>query len=105
MANFKSLSRYRIGTVATNRSNKNFLVLRRPLTLEFGEDDIIVEITQEYLLRPDLISSKVYGTPDLWWVVYEMNGIIDPLFDLKIGQIIRVPSLSRVMEFIQNSED
>lgn len=105
MSNFKSLSRYKSGKVATNRTNKNFLALRRSLNLKFGDDDIIIEITQEYIRRPDLISSKVYGTPELWWVIYEMNNISDPLFDLRIGQLLRIPNLQRVLEAIQNVEE
>lgn len=105
MANFKRLSRYASGLIATNRNNKPFLVLRRPLQLSPGEDDIIIEITQEYVKRPDLISTKVYGTPDLWWVIYEFNGIMNPLFDLKIGQILRIPNLNRVLDVIQNTEE
>lgn len=105
MANFKRNSRYSKGLVATNRSNKPFLVLRRPLALEPSEDDTFIVVTQEYTKRPELLSSKVYGTPELWWVIYEFNGIMDPLFDLKIDQVLRIPSLDRVVQAIQNIEE
>lgn len=105
MANFKRFSRYASGLVATNRENKPFLVLRRPLKLEPSEDDTFVTITQEYEKRPELLSSKVYGTPDLWWAIYEFNGIMDPLFDLRMNQILRIPSLERVVAAIQNTEE
>lgn len=105
MANFKRNSRYANGLVATNRSNQPFLVLRRPLNLEPSEDDTIVVITQEYTKRPELLSSKAYGTPDYWWVIYEFNGIMDPLFDLKIDQVLRIPSLERVVRALANTEE
>lgn len=34
--------------------------------------------------RPDLVSQKVYGTPDFWWRIMEQNKIKD-IFDFKAG--------------------
>jgi hypothetical protein len=104
MANFKRLTRYTGGEIQTNRSNKTFLVLRRPLELEPSDGDTFVQITSEYVNRPDLISYKAYGTVDLWWVIYEFNGISDPLFELKLGAILRIPEKDRVLRAIQNLE-
>lgn len=105
MANFKRLSRYTGGQLATNRSGQDFLVLRRPLELEPADGDAFVTITQDLLKRPDLISNKAYGTPDLWWVIYEFNGIRDPLFELKMGQVLRIPELERVLEAVRELEE
>ena len=33
-------------------------------------------------VRPDLISQRLYGTPDLWWFIMWLNGISDPWHDL-----------------------
>jgi len=104
MANFKRLTRYTGGELSTNRSGKEFLILRRPLGLVESDGDTFVQITQEYLNRPDLISDKAYGTPDLWWVIYEFNGIRDPLFELKIGTILRIPEKEKVLSAIENLE-
>ena len=41
--------------------------------------------------RPDLISTKLYGTPDYWWVICVANTIIDPFEQLVAGKVIRVP--------------
>lgn len=104
MANFKKLSRYTGATVTKNRSGKDFLILRRPLQLEPGDGDIYVTITQELEHRPDLVSFKAYGIPDLWWAIYEFNGIRDPLFNLRQGMILRIPELERVLSAIEALE-
>ena len=104
MANFRKLSRYTGGQLSNNRSDREFLVLRRPLQLQPSDNDVFVQITQEFLSRPDLMSYKAYGTPDLWWVIYEFNGIKDPLFELKLGTILRIPEKERVLEAIENLE-
>jgi hypothetical protein len=105
MSNFKSTSRYANGLVATNRSGKNFLVLRSPLQLVESSGDIFVTITADIANRPDLISQKAYGNPELWWVIYEFNGIRDPMFDLKPGTVLRIPELERVLIAIQALEE
>ena len=104
MANFKSTSRYGRGLVTTTRSNKNFLLLRKPLDLTPNQEDTFFEVTQEVLKRPDLIAQTFYGNTEYWWAIYEFNGIKDPLFELKLGQILRIPSLKRVLQAIAKSE-
>lgn len=101
MANFKKYTRYTNGHTFTNRENQAFLILRSPLNLPPDSGDTYVTITQDIVNRPDLISFKAYNTVDLWWVIYEYNGIIDPLFDLKTGQILKIPTFQRVTAAIQ----
>lgn len=101
MANFKRNSRYTGGKVTKNRSDQDFLILRRPLNLEQADGDVFITITQEDEKRPDLVAQKAYGNPDLWWVIYEFNGIRDPFFDLKMGSELRIPELERVLDAIE----
>lgn len=100
MANFRNLTRYTNGYTFKDRSGNDFLVLRQALELEPGDDDILVTVDQNILRRPDLISTKAYGSPELWWAIYEFNGIKDPLFELYIGQILRIPNKERLIEAI-----
>ena len=100
MANFRANSRYTNGIVTTNRSNKPFIVLRKSLQLKEDSTDTMILVTQEFEKRPDLLSFNIYGVSELWWVIYEFNNIRDPFFDLKAGQILRIPALERVLEAI-----
>lgn len=105
MANFKSSSRYRNAVVTSNRQNKNFIILRSPLNLKPDKNDTFVTVTQEIVQRPDLIAQTFYGNTEYWWVIYEFNEIRDPLFELKIGQILRIPALRRVLAAIEALEE
>ena len=96
MANFTRQSRYAKRELSENRAGQQFIILREPLNLEPDSGDIYVTINQELLQRPDLIAHRAYKNKDLWWVIYEFNNISDPLFELKLGQTIRIPSLARV---------
>jgi len=104
MANFKRFSRYTGGLVTKNRSNQDFLILRKPLNLQPDAGDVFITVTQEFERRPDLIAAQVYDNVDLWWVIYEFNGIRDPLFDLTQGTSLRIPSLERVVAAIEELE-
>lgn len=104
MSNFRRYSRYTGGLVSKNRSTKDFLILRKALSLEESDGDTFFTISKEIQGRPDLISSAVYGDPDFWWVIYEFNEVQDPLFELGPGQILRIPALDRVLEAIGNLE-
>lgn len=101
MAAFKKNTRYTNGQLAKNRSGKSFLILRNKLNLEPDEGDVLVTISKDLLYRPDLISNNAYGTPDLWWVIFEFNGISDPLFGLRIGQTLKIPEINRVLQAIK----
>lgn len=102
MANFKRNTRYTNGLSSKTRDGANFLLLRKPLKLETDPGDTLVAIKQEDCRRPDLISQKAYNTPELWWVILEYNNITDPSFDLKEGQILKIPNIERVLRAIQN---
>ena len=39
---------------------------------------------------PEIVSNKVYGSPDFWWKIMEANNIKD-IFDFKTGINIRLP--------------
>ena len=47
-------------------------------------------ISPGYEYRPDLISQMVYGSPDFWWKIMEVNSIKD-IFDFKAGVNLRIP--------------
>ena len=105
MANFKNTSRYKSAVATSNRSGKNFILLRRQLVLDPDQGDTFFTVTQEVLKRPDLIAQSFYGNTEYWWAIYEFNGIRDPMFELKLGQILRIPALSRVLAAIAELED
>ena len=51
------------------------------------------------LMRPYLISYKLYGTVNFWWILMLVNGITNPLCDMEVGQILKIPSKLDVYAF------
>jgi len=51
------------------------------------------------ILRPDIISYKVYGTVEFWWLILLVNGIENPFTDLLEGMILEIPNKLDIYEF------
>lgn len=71
------------------------------------------------VLRPDLyeyhaqegdtwsnIASRLLrGRSDLWWVIAEFTGVMDPFAELFAGRILKVPQFDTVMFEVLNFDD
>lgn len=53
--------------------------------------DKFYEITKDVEFRPDLVSHYMYGVPDYWWRIMEVNGMKDVL-EFRSGRNIRLPN-------------
>jgi hypothetical protein len=51
------------------------------------------------VLRPDLISYKAYNSVKFWWLVCFVNKIQDPLTDIVVGDLIKLPSILDIYDF------
>ncbi len=56
-------------------------------------------ITADDLLRPDLLSLRLYGTMDYWWIISSFNHIEDWWNDVTLGMRISVPNLIDIQNF------
>ena len=50
-------------------------------------------------MRPDLISHKVYGNVQFFWIIMVVNNIENPLTDLAPGTLLKIPSLLDIYDF------
>jgi hypothetical protein len=64
--------------------------LRQPYKRTGSEKVMLITPGIEY--RPDLVAFDIYGFPDIWWKIMEVNGIQD-ILDFKAGRTIFLPSL------------
>lgn len=64
--------------------------LRQPYQVTGEESILLIKKTIEY--RPDLVSYDVYGVPDYWWKILEVNNMKD-VWDFKAGVTIKLPSV------------
>ena len=52
--------------------------------------------------RPDLLSYNIYGDTQYWWILLWYNNMLKPQ-DLKVGTIIKYPSLSSIEQLYMNA--
>jgi hypothetical protein len=76
-------------TIGTKRV-LTFGTYKKQIPATSSEEDMYTVVTPGFEYRPDLLSQKVYGTPDFWWKILEANNIKD-VFEFKTGKNIRLP--------------
>lgn len=66
------------------------------------ETDYLILIEEKYNQKPGKLAYDLYGSERLGWVFsyFNRNIIQDPIFDLKSGIYIRVPTNSRLKQYL-----
>jgi len=95
MAQYSKASPY-YGT----KSFSSFLDIWEPRTIAKDPADIVFTVESIYQFRPDLLAADLYGDPSLWWVfaARNPNTIKDPIFDMKTGVSIYLPSKDNLIK-------
>jgi hypothetical protein len=75
-----------------NNFYDRFFEIKRPLSY--------YTIQQQDIQRPDMISYKVYGDLNYWWILMKYNNIFDVWNDLVVGEVLNVPSKLDIDDFI-----
>lgn len=60
----------------------------------------VVEISERYIARPDLVSNDIYGDTLYSDLLCKLNGISNP-FELNEGMLFIIPSLDSIMDFMK----
>lgn len=56
-------------------------------------------VTADDVMRPDLISYKAYNSVKFWWIICFVNHINDPLSDIAVGTLIKLPNILDIYAF------
>lgn len=79
--------------VYQNKEHKYFYNINRGLFLK-NLDEMAPGYFSQYEIKYKdtwpLISYKIYGTIELWWLVCKANNILDPTFDPVVGENIQI---------------
>ena len=96
MAEFNRYSLYK-----NTPSSKYYRDYYNPIEIRYDDSDIYIIVTSEYQFRPGKLANDMLGSPRLFWVFeyFNPNQISDPIFDLKEGMILRIPTQDRLMRY------
>lgn len=56
-------------------------------------------VQENDLMRMDLISYKIYGSIEYWWIIATINGIEDIFHDMEVGQVLTIPNKIDIYNF------
>lgn len=65
--------------------------------------DLFRPVSQGEEFRWDLISFRIYGSTFFYWVILLANTHLDPFLGPEVGEILRVPTLARVLAIQQTT--
>lgn len=67
------------------------------------DNDTFITIASKDNGRLDLLAHKYYGEAGLWWVIAMVNDIVDPLYGVTPGMVLRIPRRNNI--FISQVEE
>ena len=56
-------------------------------------------IESDDIMRPDLISYKVYDTIKFWWLIMMFNNINDTFNEMVVGTLLKIPNVLDIYSF------
>lgn len=62
----------------------------------------IMQVTEEYIARPDLLVKSVYGSNEYTDIICKLNGISNP-FELNKGMLLVMPSPDCLLNFVKTA--
>ena len=51
------------------------------------------------------LAFKYLGDVALWWVLLEYNGLYDAIEDVKAGMVLRIPSRSSIISYLETTPE
>ena len=90
-------SRYKTSLLYPSLNNSFGTWPLSPKYLPTDTSDTYHTVTNGQEFRLDLISYDIYGTATLWWVIALVNEIRNPFVKPKVGDLLRVPQINRLL--------
>lgn len=75
---------------------------RKKILPDMSDDTYVLEHLYEG--KPHLLSSVMYGDSRLWWVICQVNHILDINEEFVEGKVLIIPSKERIMREIMNGK-
>lgn len=88
-------SRYLSLDILKDSEGEYFLETWKDIGIKESDLDNFHEVKKREENRLDLIANKYYRNHTFWWVIALANDIKNP-FDIEVGDILRIPSLSTI---------
>ena len=95
-----TISNYYPTVIVRDSVDKDLLNNYFAQTFKIKRDVMFYTLRYQDIHRPDLLSLKLYGDPNLWWILFKYNNIDDVWNDLTDGMVIHVPDYADIEDFV-----
>lgn len=75
-----------------------------PIVFDDDPEDRLHIVAEYELGRIDLLADRFYRNVNLWWVIAYKNNLVDPLYDMYVGQVLRVTNPTVVFSRLLNAD-
>ena len=91
-------SRYTLGGTSEVANNK--IEWWEKKSIRADSTDIIYTVENFYQGRLDLIANTFYSEPRYWWIIAQINNILDPVNEITPGRVLRIPTKERINSLV-----
>ena len=60
-----------------------------------------ITIVSGYEANLPALAEKYLGDQNMWWILLQYNGLIDPIHDIRIGQVLRIPDRTSLISYLE----
>lgn len=68
--------------------------------IQLNEDDRTYVVERRFEGRLDLIAALYLGEPRWWWIIAQMNNILDPYSEVKEGIVLYIPTIETAKQIL-----
>ena len=62
----------------------------------------VITVTSGFEANLPALASKYLDDQNLWWAILHYNGLIDPIHDVRVGSVLKIPDRNSLLSFLEN---
>jgi len=62
----------------------------------------VITVTSGFEANLPALAKKYLDDQNLWWAILHYNGLLDPIHDIRIGAVLRIPDRNSLLSFLEN---
>ena len=97
LSRLEKISRYAELERVVNKDKQMYVESPNDYVIASSNKDVYHKVQVGEVNRIDIISTKYYGTPLLYWAICKANHIENPLI-LPVGVVLRIPHISNIYD-------
>jgi hypothetical protein len=96
------MSRFDISSLMTTTSGYHDVWTARFSNMRYAVPSInTVTVNSGFEANLPALAEKYMGDQNMWWILLQYNGLIDPIHDIRIGQVLKIPDRTSLISYLE----